>query len=80
MKNYDFNHDNSKFSLLLQKGGYPYEYMDAWEKFNEISLPGKEGFYNHLNIKDNTDAKRVCKKRILGKNIMICMFKATHYC
>ena len=44
MKNYDFNHDNSKFSLLLQKGGYPYEYMDAWEKFNEISLPGKEVF------------------------------------
>ena len=54
--------------------------MDAWEKFNEISLPGKEGFYSHLNIKDNTDAERVCKKRILGKSIMICMFKATHYC
>ena len=54
--------------------------MDAWEKFNEISLPGKESLYIHLNIKDNTDAKRVCKKRILVKNIMVCMFKATHYC
>ena len=28
----------NKFVLLLRKGVYPYEYMDAWEKFNEISL------------------------------------------
>ena len=29
------NHDNKKFILLLQKGVYPYKYMDDWEKFNE---------------------------------------------
>ena len=34
-----FNHHNNKFVLLLQKGVYPYEYMDDWEKFNETSLP-----------------------------------------
>ena len=28
-----FNHNNSKFILLLSKCIYPYEYMDAWEKF-----------------------------------------------
>ena len=33
------NHDSNKFILLLQKGFYSYEYMDAWEKFNETSLP-----------------------------------------
>ena len=26
------NHDNNKFILLLQKGVYPYEYMDEWKK------------------------------------------------
>ena len=33
------NHDISKFILLLQKGVYPYEYMDDWEKFNKTSSP-----------------------------------------
>ena len=40
--------------------------MDDWEKSNETSLPKKEDFYRHLNMKDITDAdyidvKRVCK-------------------
>ena len=40
--------------------------MDNWKKVNEISLPGKEGFYNHLGMKniiypDYTHRKRVCK-------------------
>ena len=42
------NHDINKFFLLLQKGVYPYEYMDDWEKFNEGPLPEKEHFYSHL--------------------------------
>ena len=29
------NHDIYKLILLLQKGVYPYEYMDDWGKFNE---------------------------------------------
>ena len=50
----------------MQKGVYPYEYRDDWEKFNETSLPEKEDFYSDLNMKDITDAdyaytKRVCK-------------------
>ena len=51
---------------MLQKGVYPYEYMDDWEKFNETSLPEKEDFYSNLNMDHITDAdyaqaKRVCK-------------------
>ena len=42
---------------MLQKGVYPYEHMDDWEKFNETSLPEKEDFYSHLNTEDITDAK-----------------------
>ena len=45
----------NKFLLLLRKGVYPYEYMDAWEKFNEISLPSKEDFYSNLNMEDIND-------------------------
>ena len=61
------NHDTNKFILLLQKGVYPYEYMDDWEKFNEISLSEKEDFYSYLKMEDIIDAyyahtKRFCKE------------------
>ena len=32
-----------------------YEYMDSWERFDEIALPDKEVFYSSLKIKDITD-------------------------
>ena len=37
-----------KFVLLLRKRGYPYEYMDIWEKFDENTLAPKEAFYFNL--------------------------------
>ena len=60
------SHNNDKFILLLQNGFYPCEYMDDWERFNEISSPKKEDFHSHLNIDDTTvanyaHAKSVCK-------------------
>ena len=50
----------------MQKGIYPYEYMNDWEQFGEKSLLEKEDFYSYLNMEDITDvdythAKRVCK-------------------
>ena len=52
---YEFcNKDLNKFILLLRKGVYPYEYMDNWERFNEMSLPSKKSFYSNLNM-DNID-------------------------
>ena len=47
--------DTNKFILLLRKAVYLYEYMDDWEKFNEISLPEKEKFYSHLTMENITD-------------------------
>ena len=39
---YEFcNNDLNKLILLLGKGVYPYEYMDNWERIEEISLPNK---------------------------------------
>ncbi|KAL9975480.1 hypothetical protein ACROYT_G012642 [Oculina patagonica] len=43
------------FGLLTQKGIYPYEYMDSWERFIETSLPEKEKFYSKLNDENITD-------------------------
>ena len=46
---YNFCKDDiNKFVVLLQKGVYPYEYMDSWERFSEISLPSKKDFYSEL--------------------------------
>ena len=52
--------------MLLEKGVYPDEYIDDWEKFNDTSLPEKEDFYSNLNMEDISDAdykhgKKVCK-------------------
>ena len=53
---YEFcNKDLNKFILLLRKGVYPYEYMDNWERFNEMSLPSKESFYRNLNMENIDD-------------------------
>ena len=35
--------------LLLQKGVYPYEYMDSTKRFDETSLPPKRCFYSSLS-------------------------------
>ena len=49
------NNDINKFISLLRKGVYPYEHVDNWERFNEISLPSKEDFYSNLNMEDIND-------------------------
>ena len=49
------NGDHNKFSLLLRKGVYPYEYMDSWKRFNETELPDKKSFYSELNKEGITD-------------------------
>ena len=41
--------------LLLQKGVYPYDYMDSWERFEETKLPPKSKFYSKLNESDISD-------------------------
>ena len=60
------NHDNNKFILLLQKGVYPYECMDDWEKSKKI-ITYKRRFLRSLIMEDITDAdymhaKIVCKE------------------
>ena len=59
---------------MIQKGVYPYKYMDSWEKFEEAGLPSKDAFYSRLNMKvisdqDYEHAKQVwntMEKKTLG--------------
>ena len=60
--------------------------MHDRKKFIETSPPGKEFFYNHLNMEDISDAdcvhaKRDCKDFEINffQNIMIWIFKVIHY-
>ena len=66
---YEFcNQDINNFIILLRKGIYPYEYMESWERFDEISLPHKEAFYSSLNMEDITDVDHRDAKRVF-KNL-----------
>ena len=55
LSNKDFKYLIEEFvsknlELLKQKGTYPYEYMNSFERFNEEKLPDKKYFYS--SIKD----------------------------
>ena len=43
-----------KLDLMSQKGVYPYDFMDSFDKFNE-KLPPKEEFYSRLNDEHLSD-------------------------
>ena len=46
---------DKKLELMSQKGVYPYDYVDSFEKFNEPQLPIKKYFYSILNNQHITD-------------------------
>lgn len=54
------------FQLMTRKGVFPYDYMDSFEKLNELALPDRDFFYNHLDdsecsVEDYTFAHKVWK-------------------
>ena len=44
-----------RLNLMSQKGLYPYDFMDSFEKFNQRELPTKDQFYSILNDQHITD-------------------------
>ena len=55
--------DTNKTILLLREGVYPYEYMNSWKRFNEISLPKRELFYSSLNLENITEVDYSMQKK-----------------
>ena len=72
----EFGSEN--LELLKQKGDYPYEYMNSFERFNEEKLPARKYFYSstkdgkigddgkisggHISIKDYLTCEKICDK------------------
>ena len=44
-----------QFNLMKQKGIYPYDHMDSFDRFNETKLPVQQEFYSILNNEHITD-------------------------
>ena len=40
---------------MKQKGIYPYDYMDSFNKFNDTQLPSQKQFYSILNNEHISD-------------------------
>ena len=55
-----------QYDLLTRKGVYPYEYINSWDRFEEIRPPPINAFYSNLNMssiseEDYQHAQRVWK-------------------
>ena len=46
---------DEKLALMKQKGVYPYDYMDSFQKFGDQQLPPKEEFYSILTDESISD-------------------------
>ena len=44
---------------MKQKGVYPYDYMDSFNRFSEKKLPNKDDFYSILNDEHISDTQYV---------------------
>ena len=66
---------SENLELLKQKGAYPYEYMNSFERFNEEKLPVKKCFYSstkdgkigeisdgHIDVNDYLTCKKTWDK------------------
>lgn len=62
-----------KFKLMKQKGVYPYDFIDNFDKFNKTELPTKEDFYSLLNDEHITGEQykhpENVRKKFILKNI-----------
>ena len=73
----DFKYLIEKFGsenleLLKQKGDYPYEYMNSFERFNEEKLPAKKYFYSSIKDGKIGDDGKISDGHISVKDYLTC--------
>ena len=66
----EFGSENLEF--LKQKGAYPYEYMDWFERFNEEKLSHKKCFYSSVNDGTTDENGEKLDGDISDKNYLTC--------
>ena len=81
---------DKRLNLMSQKGLYPYDFIDSFEKFNQMEPPTKNHFYSFLNDQHITDDEydHAKKERKFGRplrlrqwvNTMTYTLEATCYC
>ena len=65
-----FGSENLK--LFKQKGDYPYEYMNSFERFNEEKLPAKKYFYSSTRDRKIGDDSKISDGYISVKDYLTC--------
>ena len=69
----DFKYFSSEnLELLKQKGAYPYEYMNSFEKFNEEKLPARKYFYSSKKDGKISDGSKISDGHISVKGCLKC--------
>ena len=77
MSNEDFKYLVEEFGsenleLLKQKGDYPYEYMNSFERFNEEKLPARKYFYSSTKDGKIGDDGKISDGHISVKDYLTC--------
>ena len=58
--------------LLKQKGAYPYEYMNSFERLNEEKLPAKKCFYSSIKDGKIGDDDKISNGHIDVNDYLTC--------
>ena len=65
-----------RLDLMSQKGIYPYDFMDSFEKFNQTELPTKDQFYSILNDQ-HIQMMNMTMLRKFGRPLMLRQWENT---
>ena len=63
---------SKNLELLKQKGAYPYEYMNSFERFNEEKLPARKYFYSSTKDGKIGDDGKISDGHISVKDYLTC--------
>ena len=64
--------DSKNLELLKQKGTYPYEYRDSFERFAEEKLPDKKYFYSSITDRKIGDDGKISDGHIDVNDYLTC--------
>ena len=63
---------SKNLELLKQKGAYPYNYIDSFERFKEEKLPAKKYFYSSPKDWKTGDDGKISDDHISAKDYSTC--------